>query len=58
MGTGYFLGVECGWGVTLTPHLLVLRCKNRVKLYLYSTYGPSWSENGVKPTYLPEYDLK
>jgi hypothetical protein len=37
MGTGFFPGVESGWGVTLTPYpLLVLRSKNRVKLYLYS----------------------
>jgi hypothetical protein len=37
MGTGSFPGVESGWGVTLTPHpLLVLRSKNRVELYLYS----------------------
>jgi hypothetical protein len=29
MGTGSFPGVECGWGVTLTPHpLLVPRSKN------------------------------
>jgi hypothetical protein len=37
MGTGSFPGVECGWGVTLTPQpLLVSRSKNRVWLYLYS----------------------
>jgi hypothetical protein len=36
MGTGPFLGVECGQGMTLTPHpLLVLKSKNRVELYLY-----------------------
>jgi hypothetical protein len=30
MGTGPFLGVKSGWGVTLTPHLiLVPRSKNR-----------------------------
>jgi hypothetical protein len=37
MGTGSFLGVESGRGVTLTPHpLLVPRSKKRVELYLYS----------------------
>jgi hypothetical protein len=31
MGTGSFSGVESGWGMTLTPHpLLVPRSKNRV----------------------------
>jgi hypothetical protein len=34
MGTGYFPGIECGRGVTLTPHpLLVPWSKNRVVLY-------------------------
>jgi hypothetical protein len=43
MGTGSFPEVESGGGVTLTPHpLLVPRSKNRVELYLYSPYGPSW----------------
>jgi len=28
IGTGSFLGVRCGWGVTMTPHhLLVPRSK-------------------------------
>jgi hypothetical protein len=36
MGTWSFPWVESGRGVTLTPHLLVLRSKNRVELYLYS----------------------
>jgi hypothetical protein len=37
MGTRSLPGVECGRGVTLTPHpLLVTRSKNRVALYLYS----------------------
>jgi hypothetical protein len=37
MGIGFLPGVECGRGVTLTPHpLLVPRSKNRVVLYLYS----------------------
>jgi hypothetical protein len=37
MGTGSFLGVESGRGVTLTPHpFLVPRSKNRVELYFYS----------------------
>jgi hypothetical protein len=32
-----FPGVECGRGVTLTPHpFLVPRSKNRLQLYLYS----------------------
>ena len=40
IGTGSFQGLESGWGVTLTPHpLLVPRSKNRVELYLYSPYG-------------------
>jgi hypothetical protein len=43
MGTGSFPGVESGWGVTLTPHpLLVPRSKNRVELYLYFPQGGSW----------------
>jgi hypothetical protein len=34
---GLSRGVESGWGVTLTPHpLLVPRYKNRVELYSYS----------------------
>jgi hypothetical protein len=37
IGTGSFPGVESSWGVTLTPHsLLVPRSNNRVELYLYS----------------------
>jgi hypothetical protein len=53
MGTGSFPGVECGRGVTLTPHpLLVLRSKNRVELYLYSPQGPSWPAKKLKPTYI------
>jgi hypothetical protein len=37
MGTGSFPRVECGRGVTLTPHPVLLpRSKNRVDLYLYS----------------------
>jgi hypothetical protein len=52
MGTGSFPGVESGRGVTLTLHpLLVPRYKNRVELYLYSPYGPSWSVKMVKPAY-------
>jgi hypothetical protein len=51
MGTWSFPGVECGRGVTLTPlPLLVLRSKNRIKLYLYSPYGPSWHVKRVKRT--------
>jgi hypothetical protein len=47
MGTGSFPGVESGRGVTLTPHLLLVpKSKNRVALYLYSPY---------LPTYLPTY---
>jgi hypothetical protein len=37
VGTGFFPGVEYSRGMTLNPHhLLVLRSKNRVELYLYS----------------------
>jgi hypothetical protein len=51
MGTWPFPGVESGQGMMLTPHpLLVLRSKNRVELYLYSPYGPSWPIKMVKPT--------
>jgi hypothetical protein len=50
-GYRVFPGVKYGRGVTLTPHpLLVLRCKNRVQLYLYSPYGTSWPIQMVKPT--------
>jgi hypothetical protein len=36
IGTGFFPGVECGRGVTMTPHSLrVPRSKNRVALYLF-----------------------
>jgi hypothetical protein len=53
MSTGSFLGVESGWGVTLTPHhLLVPRSKNRVELYHYCPSGPSWPVKRVKPTYI------
>jgi hypothetical protein len=42
-GTGSFPGVESGRAVTLTPHpTLVPRSKNRVQLYPYCPYGPSW----------------
>jgi hypothetical protein len=58
MGTWSFLGVESGRGMTLTPHpLLVPRSKNRVALYLYSPYGPSWPVKRVKSTYLSQYVL-
>jgi hypothetical protein len=37
MGTGSFLGVESGWGLTLTPHPLVVpRCKNSRAIPLLS----------------------
>jgi hypothetical protein len=50
MGTGSFLGVESGRGVTLTPHpLLVSRSKTKLELYLYSPQGPSWPMKRVKP---------
>ena len=44
--------------MTLTPHpLLVPGSKNRVELYLYSPYGPSWSIKRVKPkTYVIEFN--
>jgi hypothetical protein len=51
MGTWFFPGVESGRGVTLTPHpLLMPRSKNRVELYLYSTFVVY--EKGE--TYLPK----
>jgi hypothetical protein len=40
MGTGSFLGVKSGQGVTLTPHPLLCRGHERVELYFYSPYGP------------------
>jgi len=41
MGTGSFLGVKSGWGMTLTPHpLSSVVGHERVELYLYSPYGP------------------
>ena len=39
MGTGFFVGVKSGRGVTLTPHPFQCRGKERVELYLYSPYG-------------------
>jgi hypothetical protein len=54
MGIGSFPGVEGGWGVTLTPHpLLVLRSRKRVELYLYSPKGPSWPMTGWNLIYAP-----
>jgi hypothetical protein len=35
-----FPGVKSGRGVTLTPHSLLVRGRERVELYLYSPYGP------------------
>ena len=41
VGTESFLVVESGWGVTLTPHPPSSAVGHgRVKLYLYSLYGP------------------
>jgi len=40
MGTGSFLGLKSGRGVTLTPSPLLVYCHERVELYLYSPYGP------------------
>ena len=40
MGTGSFLGVKSGRGVTLTPYSFQCRGHKRVELYLYSHYGP------------------
>jgi hypothetical protein len=49
--TGLFPGVKrLGRDADPSP-LLVLRSKNRVELYLYSPYGPSWPVNQVNPTY-------
>jgi len=39
MGTTSFPGVKSGWIVTLTPHLLLVPCHERVELYLYSPMG-------------------
>ena len=36
MGTGSFLGVRSGRGVTLTPQPLLVQRLKRVELYLYS----------------------
>ena len=38
-----FLEVKSGRGVTLTPHPLLCHGQERVKLYLYSPYGPHGS---------------
>ena len=47
VGTGFFPGVRCGRGVTLTPHPhSSAEVKNRVELYLYSPWGPSWPLKG------------
>jgi len=46
MGTGYFLGVkrpECGID---HPPPSSIEVKERVELYLYSPFGPSWSVLG------------
>jgi hypothetical protein len=40
MGTGSSPGVKSGRGVTLNPHPLQCRSHVRIKLYLYSPYGP------------------
>ena len=54
LGTGSFPGVRCGRGVTLTPHPpSSAEVKNRVELYLYSPWGPSWPMKGWNlPTYI------
>ena len=39
VGTGSFLGVKSGRGMTLTPHPILVPW-SRVELYLYSAYGP------------------
>jgi hypothetical protein len=50
MGSGSFLGVESGRGVTLTPHPFWCRgLKNKVELYFYSPKGLSWPVKRVKP---------
>jgi hypothetical protein len=56
MGTGSFLGVESGRGVTLTPHpLLVLRYKNRVKLHVLLLSLRAFMACIKSETYLPTY---
>jgi hypothetical protein len=51
MGVGFFSVVASGRVVTLTPHpFLVPRSKNRIELYLYSPYEPSWPVKRMKPT--------
>ena len=40
MGTRSFPGVKNGWGVTLTPHPLLVPRQERLELYVYSPYGP------------------
>jgi hypothetical protein len=39
MGTGFFLGVESSWGVTLTPKSFVACKKGETYLY-YNLMGP------------------
>ena len=56
MGTGSFLGVRCGRGVTLTPHpLLVPKSKQSRALPLlslrafvaYERLKPTYTENNI-----------
>jgi hypothetical protein len=49
MGTGFFLGVKSGQGVTLTPHPFQCRGNERVELYLYSSYGPYYLYRALVP---------
>jgi hypothetical protein len=57
MGTGSFPGVESDWGVTLTPHpLLVPRLKNSRAIPLLSLRAFVAYKKGE--TYLLGYELK
>jgi hypothetical protein len=40
IGTGSFPGIKSGWGVTLTPHPLLVHGNEMVELYLYTPCGP------------------
>jgi len=49
MGTGSFPGVRCGWGVTLTPHPLLVP-KSEIAITLLSLRAFMAYER-VNPTY-------
>ena len=60
MGTGFFPGVKSGWGVTLTPHPLIVQWSRKsraIHLLPYGLYGLYRASVHVQGCTLPYHPI-